>query len=406
MNLVFVKFLFLLQISRCVTEDSILFRDESFEENSSCRTSSGDGICVFAERCRISSGVISNTSPTICYFHEHHIPVICCPKQNVVSDINTEGILNLNKLPTSPNASSESNKVTSLPNILDTTKSPVSSTEALQHLERLSILKCREYSHNFTEEKKTYFGIVLGSNAVHGEFPHMAAIGEEWENQIRFYCGGSLISEKYILTAAHCLTRNIPKIIRLGDIDLSTDEDNENKVQNYGIEKIFIHPEYRSSSVYNDIALIKLNDSVKFTFNVRPACLYISGIFDNIDILTATGWGHTSFIGESSPILQKVYLNTFLFEECSKHYLPTRRLQQGLRKNTQFCAGSSTTMKDTCQGDSGGPLSKPDYQFDIFVNIHYIVGLTSFGRSCGAQIPAVYTNVTSYIDWIEGIAWN
>ncbi|XP_055677527.1 uncharacterized protein LOC129786458 [Lutzomyia longipalpis] len=280
-------------------------------------------------------------------------------------------------------------------------KSPLNST-------RLSVLKCREYSQNYTAAKyrKPFIkiGIVGGTLSFPGQYPHMAAIGmNDSDHGLKFFCGGSLISERYILTAAHCLTRATPTIVRLGEHNLLSHLGNDD-VEDFGIESLIPHPLYHTTSVYNDIALIKLNKRVKFKKNIRPACLSDEKNENHLGLI-AIGWGDTSFSGTPSSILQEVALEYFSFDECSKDYPPVRRMKKGLQ-HTQLCAGSRSGEKDTCQGDSGGPLSTFTYSPEVFGNIYTIVGVTSFGKGCGSKIPAIYTRVLSYRDWIESIVWN
>lgn len=131
-----------------------------------------------------------------------------------------------------------------------------SCLEQYKHL-RLVVSNQEELSH-FT---------VNGVDVKDGEFPHMAAIGwMRWDSfEIEWHCGGSLVSETHVLTAAHCtsVAGRKPNIVRLGDNDLSSSEDDQN-VQEFYISGIIKHPRYDSSTNAHDIAIIQIRESVVY----------------------------------------------------------------------------------------------------------------------------------------------
>lgn len=140
--------------------------------------------------------------------------------------------------------------------------------------------------------------IVGGDFAKQGEFPSMAVLGyyESINDEIEWNCGGTLISERYILTAAHCVKkpgRNKLQIVRLGEHNLATTNDNA-KHEDYEPESFHIHEKYKILSHYFDIALIRLKHNVNFSSNIRPACLWPYD-YVNTTKSIATGWGRTSF---------------------------------------------------------------------------------------------------------------
>ncbi|XP_072949116.1 serine protease persephone-like isoform X2 [Epargyreus clarus] len=243
--------------------------------------------------------------------------------------------------------------------------------------------------------------IIGGEEAQPGEFPHMAALGYTLGDGYNFSCGGSLISQEYVLTAAHCI-ENIqgltPSIVRLGVVEIGKDVFNpESDIR---IANIIVHPDRKPVVKYHDIALIRLQRKVEYSALLNPACLYTK---DDVprDALTITGWGKSSVNKDiRSPVLQKANVTAVSREECSAGYANWRRLPSGIG-NGQLCAGDSHGLTDTCQGDSGGPL-----QAITARDGHYrVIGVTSFGRGCGSTVPGVYTQVSAYLDWIEGIVW-
>ncbi|XP_038109445.1 uncharacterized protein LOC119765015 isoform X2 [Culex quinquefasciatus] len=231
------------------------------------------------------------------------------------------------------------------------------------------------------------------------EFAHMGAIGWSQPNgTVDWRCGGSLIWDNFVLTAAHCAIdyRNVPPdVVRFGDLNIFTEEGDE-YAQQIGIAKFVRHPGHRFSSHYHDIALIRLERNVTINETVLPACLWtdMEVRFKRMD---AIGWGKVGFSGEQSPELLKMGLSPISNEECGKVFNKetNRRLRTGLQEH-HICA--SDEKADTCEGDSGGPL-----QVKLMHNMRetpFIVGVTSFGLPCSPENPGVYTRVASYVDWI------
>lgn len=159
--------------------------------------------------------------------------------------------------------------------------------------QRKSVTACDLYTNY--RRATIQFNILDGVPADLGEFPHMAALGYLTDNEdILFQCGGSLISERYVLTAAHCGSSRTPKpvLVRLGVVKLETNPDPSDKFRlDLNVEQMILHPEYGSNQNYNDIALIKLAGTVTFNLNLHPACLR-TDIADPIGVqLIVTGWG-------------------------------------------------------------------------------------------------------------------
>ncbi|XP_058116127.1 serine protease snake-like [Anopheles ziemanni] len=242
--------------------------------------------------------------------------------------------------------------------------------------------------------------IVGGERAVYGEYPHHAILGfPQDDGSYSFMCGGSLISNRFILTAAHCFSFVNATLVRLGVYDLA--ENSVNQVD-FGIAEIIRHPNYSNSLAYHDIALLRLNETVLFSKFIRPACLWTEPVL-NTSSFIATGFGK---LGEGtvelSSYMMKVKLDLFPSAECQRKYEHTRKLRHGM-SNGQLCVGSIVGGKDTCQGDSGGPLQVITEPRSCIYNI---VGVTSTGTACGVgNSIAIYTNVAFYLDWIEKIVW-
>ena len=131
----------------------------------------------------------------------------------------------------------------------------------------------------------------------------------------------------------------------MGDLNLRKNDDDA-RPENFEVVERIRHPGYKAPSVYNDIAILKLNKDVTFSDYIKPACLNTKPPV--ADSYIATGWGKLDFAGEGSDHLQKVYLSAVPFERCSKAYPPVaRRYPKGLVKDMHICAGGP--QKDTCQ---------------------------------------------------------
>ncbi|XP_006873847.1 PREDICTED: transmembrane protease serine 11B-like protein-like [Chrysochloris asiatica] len=230
----------------------------------------------------------------------------------------------------------------------------------------------------------TYDRVKGGSNAQEGEWPWQASLKMNGKH----YCGASLISDRYLVTAAHCFKKS--KNPRNYTVSFGT-RVNPPYMKHY-VQKIVIHEDYKPNEHHDDIAVILLTEKVVFNNDVHRVCLpEASQIFLPGEGVVVTGWGALSHNGEYPVLLQKAPVKIIDTNTCN-----SKEAYNGLIWDTMICAGYMEGNIDACQGDSGGPLVYPNSR-----NIWYLVGIVSWGTECG-QInkPGVYTRVTSYRNWI------
>lgn len=277
--------------------------------------------------------------------------------------------------------------------------------------------------------------VVGGQFAQKFEFPWLVALVETDTRQP--FCGGSIINNRFILTAAHCIQskftdyRNIEVVVNGHEFDSTPNHANHwgppqeprtyplklleeldagNRSKRYNVEDIIVHPLYIMETNDFDLALLKLQEDIdlspkrkgkvvidgneQFMPEPRPICLPMLGTyertFSNIKAIIA-GWGLNGMeaLG-TSQTLHKLEVNVFSPKNCKGFY--------GHRVNRRMlCAGYKEGGKDSCSGDSGGPLiyqEKPEVWTQI--------GSVSWGEGCGvAENPGVYFRITEGVQWIN-----
>ncbi|XP_071343589.1 granzyme B(G,H)-like [Trachinotus anak] len=233
-------------------------------------------------------------------------------------------------------------------------------------------------------------GNALGSEIIHGKIVpdnlmlYMASV----QNNEGHICGGFLISEDFVVTAAHC-DKNKPTSVVLGTHNLKKVD---NDTMRFGVKRCK-HPNYETHTNENDIMLLKLSRKVQLNNRVKPIQLprTDSKIKDKAKCHVA-GWGLTKTGGKIVDVLQMVEVPVVNPEVCKREW---KKIRVNLPDNV-ICAGGYDTNKGFCQGDSGGPL----------MNGRTAVGVVSFNmrKNCDyPNVPNIYTDISKYLPWIKGI---
>lgn len=375
------------QILICSTLILSLYQGGVKAQSAPCTTPTrSPGLCVAIQRCRNIYNIVSNPTPPSTGI-ANYIRKAACTLPGITRSVCCQPTEVIPEPPTTPPSTTN-----------------VAANNNLNLLPRDCGLRV---------DDKLAFGNVTKVFS----YPWMAVLRYDYNGQIIDGCGGSLINERYILTAAHCLkTRSTMPIhsVVLGehtknqDIDCNIYHDsNGNELERdcaepievFGIESFETHQDYNRPKYSNDIGLIRLDRDVIMKDHIKPICLPVTAALQRqvLQKYIVTGWGTTEEQRGSDVLLEAILPHVDV-SECQRK-MEENRLNIRL-SDKQMCAGGIDRV-DTCKGDSGGPLGfSANYNGARFVQF----GVVSLGvDSCGQKsVPGIYCRVASYMDWILG----
>ncbi|XP_058129705.1 CLIP domain-containing serine protease B4-like [Anopheles ziemanni] len=242
--------------------------------------------------------------------------------------------------------------------------------------------------------------LVLNTYTDADDYPWTALIQyENLRGELELMCSGTLITKRYIVTAAHCVSnlRGGIKVhrVRLGEWEINSNVDCNQKQcagppVDMQIEKITKHRDYNRRNHLHDIALVRFTSDVNFSDTVQPICLpTLDSVVGNKSLIT--GWLRDSAIGalDGKKMYHPVNINGF--EECS----PIYEQKSVTLQSTQLCVDMGASWSK-CKDHAEGTLMQGNG------SAWFLAGVASFGTiACSSDTPVVYTNISAYVDWIR-----
>ncbi|MBP6597953.1 MAG: trypsin-like serine protease [Giesbergeria sp.] len=239
--------------------------------------------------------------------------------------------------------------------------------------------------------------VVGGVPAQSGAWPWQVRLSVTTQ-QGTFLCGGSLLSDQWVLTAAHCIEDGAGGVLSPANFTVragSLQRDSGGVL--VGVSRVIKHHAYESATMDNDVALLRLSSPLPLSTTISPiAPLSVSQekqLAASNTLATVTGWGTTAPGGSTSAVLMQAQVPLIGSSDCANQ----SAYSSSQLSSNMICAGYPQGGKDSCQGDSGGPLVVPDGRGG-----YVLAGVVSWGESCAApDYPGVYARVANYQPWLQ-----
>ncbi|XP_063849955.1 venom protease-like isoform X1 [Scylla paramamosain] len=353
----------------------------TLQEGDTCTLHSGaTGRCADIRHCDYIDVNFRQNPPVRCGFNGIY-PVVCCPSAS------GEGPQPITDI-APPNVT------------FDCTKSgnnddPIIEDHLIKHHDIL------------IELQPSVYRVTGAFPAEQHAWPWMTLVGRRKGNDTKWFCGGALINEQWVLTALHCLFES-PDVVRLGEHDYQDTNDGAPH-QDFDVAETVMYPGYAHPEAYHDLALLRLSSRVHIQEIISPVCLPW-GVESEKNITghaaTLTGYGETEFGGVPTSYLQEVHMVVLASAQCDHSYssLPryARMWPRSIGEET-LCAGDPNGGPDACRGDSGGPLV-----IQNGLGSYVLAGIVSAGNGCGHKdYPGLYANLhhPPYLAWIKKVAF-
>ncbi|XP_018372078.1 PREDICTED: uncharacterized protein LOC108766973 isoform X2 [Trachymyrmex cornetzi] len=324
------------------------------------------------------------------------------PKPNTSQNVTTKRPQVITRRPTKPTrkpttASSSSTEAILLEEeqSLHTTASSIAETNVIQQ----NVADFRTQCGVRPLISKRSGKVVGGKGADFGEWPWQVLVREAtWLGLFtKNKCGGVLITDKYVITAAHCQPGFLASLVAVfGEYDISGELEPKRSVTK-NVRRVIVNRGYDPATFENDVALLELESPVQFDEHIVPICMPEDGVDFTGRMATVTGWGRLKYNGGVPSVLQEVQVPIMENSVCQEMFQTADHVK--LILDSFLCAGYANGQKDSCEGDSGGPLvmERPDGRW-------FLVGTVSHGIKCAAPyLPGVYMRTTYYKPWLHSI---